>query len=334
MLDKNFFEIFKDREEISVRYDKEHAAVWCYFNPQKRACFSMKMLEEIYEVQNKIIEYFKINDMNPKIPIRYFVLASQIPEIFNFGGDLDLFTSLIKKRDKENLFKYAKLCVDTVYLNAVGMNLPITTIAFVEGSALGGGFESALSSHVIIATKEARMGFPEIKFNLFPGMGAYSLLARYIGEKEAEKMIKSGKIYTSKELYQKGLIEKIAVGIEDVENYMKKHSKVFNGMQAIEKTKRRYNPISYEELLDITKIWVDTALKIKESDIKIMQRFVNAQGQKHKMRLRIRTRQDRRMNIQKISFPFVDTHGNIVLYDRRKRDRRSNINTSSTKIAS
>jgi DSF synthase len=41
----------------------------------------------------------------------------------------------------------------------------------VEGSALGGGFEAALAHHFVLAQRDARLGFPEIAFNLFPGMG-------------------------------------------------------------------------------------------------------------------------------------------------------------------
>src|SRR3972149_4441233 len=57
----------------------------------------------------------------------------------------------------------------------------LTTISLVQGDALGGGFETALSSDVIIAEQSAAMGLPEVLFNLFPGMGAYSLLTRRIG---------------------------------------------------------------------------------------------------------------------------------------------------------
>ncbi len=327
-VNQDFMKIFQNREEISVRYDKGHAAVWCYFNPKYRSCFSMTMLKEIFSVQNAIINYFEKSNMNPPYPIKYFVLASQIPDTFNFGGDLDLFVSLIKSKNKEKLFEYAKLCIDTVYLNATGMNLPITTIAFVEGAALGGGFESALSSNVLIATENARLGFPEIRFNLFPGMGAYSLLARYVGTKIAEEMITSGKIYTAKELYEKGIVTQIAnQGYKSVEKYMKRHSKVFNGMQAISKAKKRYESIDYDELLDITKIWVDAALKLTDQDIRTMRKFVTAQEQKNIAQIkRIRTKQDRRIGLEKVSFPLIDSNGNIVMHDRRKkRDRRGGI---------
>ncbi len=62
------------------------------------------------------------------------------------------------------------------------------SIAMVEGSALGGGFEAALAHHFVLANN-ARMGFPEIAFNLFPGMGGYSLVARKAGMRLAEELI-------------------------------------------------------------------------------------------------------------------------------------------------
>ena len=86
-------------------------------------------------------------------------------------------------------------------------NSSMTTISLIQGEALGGGFESALSSNVIIAERRARMGFPEILFNLFPGMGAYSLLSRRLGMKRAEDMIFSGRIYTAEELHEMGVVD-------------------------------------------------------------------------------------------------------------------------------
>jgi DSF synthase len=47
----------------------------------------------------------------------------------------------------------------------------VITASLVQGRALGSGFECALASDVIVAETGARMGFPEVLFNLFPGMG-------------------------------------------------------------------------------------------------------------------------------------------------------------------
>ena len=70
--------------------------------------------------------------------------------------------------------------------------MPLTTITLVQGDALGGGFEAAISSNVVIAEKSAKFGLPEVLFNLIPGMGAYSFLVRRTSPDLAEKIIMSG----------------------------------------------------------------------------------------------------------------------------------------------
>ena len=53
------------------------------------------------------------------------------------------------------LRRYAKACIDAVYYHHVGREVGLTTISLVHGNALGGGFEAALSSHVVIAERSA-----------------------------------------------------------------------------------------------------------------------------------------------------------------------------------
>ena len=95
----------------------------------------------------------------------------------SLGGDLTRFLQSIRTGNREWLYGYAKACIDVLYPNIVGYDLPITTISLVTGDALGGGFEAALSSHVLIAERGTQLGLPEILFNLFPEMGAFQLLA-------------------------------------------------------------------------------------------------------------------------------------------------------------
>src|SRR3546814_13167359 len=61
-------------------------------------------------------------------------------------------------------------------------------VALVDGDALGGGFELALACQTIVAESGVQMGFPEVLFGLFPGMGAYSLLSQRGSPKVAEPM--------------------------------------------------------------------------------------------------------------------------------------------------
>jgi len=156
----------------------------------------------------------------------------------------------------------------------------VVTISLVQGDALGGGFEAALTSDIIIAERRSQMGFPEILFNLFPGMGAYSFLARKIGPIQAEKIILSGKLYSAEELYKIGLVDVLVEdgqGEDALYDYVSKQNRHSNGYTALQKAKQRFNPVTYEELIDITDIWVEAALKLSERDLRVMDRFVRSQ---------------------------------------------------------
>lgn len=328
-MNPSFVQIFKEYKEISVRYDKDLQTIWYYFNPSRRPCFSLTMLREIYELFENVEAYFSTVPKGEEPAVRYLVLNSQVPGIFNLGGDLELFSNLIREKNRSQLLEYAKLCVKLCYLNAVNLNLPLTTISLVEGTALGGGFESAMASNILIATEEAEMGFPEIRFNLFPGMSAYSFLARTCGMVTAEKMIISGKTYSAQELYDMGIVHVIVESgnaQESVEKYIHHHRRSGIGRRAIQLANQRYHPIDHQELIDITEIWVEAALQLEQRDLKMMDRLVKAQFKKmedEKRRKFRRTKQDRRFNSSAITFPFIDWSGEEVLYDRRKEiDRR------------
>ena len=330
-MDCAFYKIFKDYQEISIRYDAPNRAIWSYYNPAPRPCFSMTVLKEVRQAQEDIIDYFKESHTGSESPVQYLIIGSQVPDIYNLGGDLSLFMQLIKEQNRQQLLDYAKQCIDICYLNAVNLHLPLTTISLVEGMALGGGFESALSSNIMIATEDSKMGFPEIRFNLFPGMGAYSLLARIVGMTVAEKMIAGGELYSGRQLYDMGIVHYLAETgnvQESVEKFIKQHRRLGNGRRALQQVRQRYSPIDYQELSEITEIWVDAALRLEDKDLRMMDRLAKVQlakvspDEENKIPL-LRTRQDRRFVTEDISFPLTDWAGDVVVSDRRgNRDRR------------
>jgi DSF synthase len=328
-MNNNFIKIFRDYQEISLRYDAKHFAVWCYCNPRPRPCFTSLMLKELRQWLNSVIDYFQTIKSESDSAIRYLVLKSQIPNVFNMGGDLNLISNLIRERNRKKLLEYAIQCIDVCYLYSVNLHAPLTTICLVEGTALGGGFECALSANILIATENAEMGFPEIRFNLFPGMGAYSFLVRSCGTKNAEKIIAEGKTYSASKLHKMGIINhvgKVDSGVETVQNFMVQHHQSGNGHRALQQVKQCCNPISYQELVDITNIWVDAALGLDENNLRLIDRLVHAQSfkmTKFNKKTPLRTIQDRRFNTTNPVFPISDWSGESILFDRRKNfDRR------------
>lgn len=268
--------------QLCARFDKSTRALWSHWSAEPRPCFNPQLLQDI----NAYYEFLKNSSGalvcdGERTPIEYVVLASGMPGVFNLGGDLDLFKQLIAAQDREGLRQYGRACIDVLYRNYVGHNLPITTISLVQGECLGGGFEAALSSDVIIAEKGARFGFPEVLFNLFPGMGAYSFLDRKIGRKGAEDIITSGKIYSAEDMLALGVVDVIAedgAGEAAVQTFIKERARSRNGLAALAAVRRRVHSITYEELIDVVNIWVDAALRLNVRDLKLMHRLVSRQN--------------------------------------------------------
>jgi DSF synthase len=267
--------------QLVTHFDHEHGTVWCYMQPTERPCFTPELLAEMCQLQCAVEQQARHDQLNKSSPgLRYQVLASRMLGVFNLGGDLLLFLEAIRNRDRDGLFHYAKSCIDMLYNTAVSYNLPMTTISLVQGEALGGGFEAALASNVLIAERSAKMGLPEILFNLFPGMGAYTLLARRLDPARAEKIILSGKIYSAEELHEMGVVDILAndgEGEQAVYAYIKKQNQTYQGYQAVRRIRQRYHPIDYQELLDITEQWVDAALQLQGKDLRTMDRLAHSQ---------------------------------------------------------
>ena len=268
--------------QLSVHFDKRTNALWSRWSAEPRPCFNPRLLADIrayYDFLSRTEGTFQCDE--GAFPIEYVVLASGMPGVFNLGGDLDLFKQLIGAKDRQGLLRYGRACVDVLYRNYVGHDLPLTTISLVQGECLGGGFEAALSGDVIIAEKSARFGFPEILFNLFPGMGAYSFLDRKIGRKAAEDLIASGKIYSADEMLTMGVVDVVAedgAGDEEVNALIKRRSHSRNGLAALAAVRRRVHSITFEELMDVVQIWVDSALHLNLRDLKLMHRLVSRQN--------------------------------------------------------
>ncbi len=270
-------------QQINTRFDSEYGVAWAIMHPEPRPCYTKTCLNELLQYQSYLHStQGKIISQGSMEQVNYFVLASSTDGIFNLGGDLSVFKELILAQDRESLVAYGRLCIDNLWL-FYGTQSPITTFSLVQGQAMGGGFESALSAHILIAERSSLMGLPEVLFNLFPGMGALSHLSRKIGMAAAEKMVRSGKIYTAEELYDMGVVDVLAEDGEGefaLNQWIKKNHRSLNSFQAINRAKQRINPLTLEELYDIVDIWADAALRLDERNLKVMERLVRAQNTK------------------------------------------------------
>ena len=266
------------------RIDPELGAAIFTMSPSPRPCYTPQLLDELRLFQQTVASHVRSSIIQRgKSAVRYTVLASEIPEVFNLGGDLELFVNLIRNRDRDSLLNYAHTCIDAGHQMSMGLDLPITTIALVEGTAQGGGFEAALSCNVIIAEEGVNLGFPEVLFNLFPGMGAYSFLRQRVNTSLAERIIVSGKQFRAEELHEMGIIDVLAKpgqGKQKLREFIQQTNRRPKVNDLIHHTRTEYNKVPYSELQQITELWVDSALDLGAKEIRTMERLVRFQYRK------------------------------------------------------
>jgi DSF synthase len=267
--------------QLITDFDEKDGAMWCFADPSPRPCFTTQLLEDLIKfyqvVRNKNNSESRAG-ITPSI--KYLILASYRPGVFSLGGDLSLFIECIKERDRVRLESYMRLSIDVLYKTHTNLDVPLSTIALIRGNALGAGFEGALSCDYLVAEKSVQLGFPEVLFNMFPGMGAYSFLSRRINTVQVEQMILSGRIYSAEELHEMGVVDVVAEdgqGINEIQKFIKKLTKNQNTRKALLKIRHRVNPVSMEELLDIGEIWVDAAMSLTSRELKTMERLVRSQ---------------------------------------------------------
>jgi len=261
---------------------------WCYMhadlaaNPG-RACFKPSLINDILQYQWSLGERMRRARSATADTLQHVVLASDC-DAFNLGGDLEYFCDAIRRQDRHALLTYARQCVRGVHAFHSGLDAGAHSIALVQGDALGGGFEAALSCHTIVAEEGTGMGLPEVLFDLFPGMGAYSFLCKRIPAHQAERLMLTGEVHASEDLHRMGLVDVLAPrgqGVQAVEDVIRGNRRIPHARAAMHRVRAMSQPVTLEEMMAITEVWVDTAMQLGEKSLRTMERLVRAQYRRH-----------------------------------------------------
>jgi DSF synthase len=271
----------QDYKTLNTSYQEDIKAQYFAMDPGEIPCFSLQLLMDINTFQKRLTKQFDKNNRNHQ-PLDFLIFTSDAPGIFNLGGDLAFFVDCINNNDRDTLSQYARLSIDVLYSNYsnLGMN-NVSTISLVNGTALGAGFEAALSSDYIIAVEGSEFKFPEVVFNMFPGMGAYSFLSRRIPPASVEKMIVNAEGYTAEQLYDMGIVDMVAEKDrldETLQQFIRRLKKSQITRKAILKLRNKVMPLNKQELVIIADHWVEAAFLLSDRDVNAISRLVRAQS--------------------------------------------------------
>ena len=144
----------------------------------------------------------KALDQSLEEKARVIVLQGEGDKAFVAGADIKEIESLDAKgayefaRRGQKLFRRLEC-------------LPLPSIAKVQGFALGGGMELALSADMIVASRQSQWGLPESTLGLLPGFGGTVRLSRRIGPQRAKQVALMGEVLSAQKAYEMGLVNEV-----------------------------------------------------------------------------------------------------------------------------
>lgn len=259
--------------------DPELEAVWFRARRDAPPRMTLQLLEDVRRFARDLEGLLR----EGRHRVRFVITASDVPGIYSLGGDLALFVELIRAGDRDGLACYAERCVEAVHGLATGFGLGVTTVALVQGAALGGGFEAALACRTIVAERQSSFGFPEPLFGLFPGMGAYTFLRPRVGPAMARRLMLDGVQRDAERLLGMGVVDLVAdegKGEAALARHLKERLRRPGPFEALERIAARHEAVDVGELREIAALWVDTALRLGEREVRTMERLLRAQARK------------------------------------------------------
>ena len=134
---------------------------------------------------------------------RCILLTGSGTKAFVAGADIKEFADFNSSQGEELSRKGQELLFDKLE------NCAIPTIAAINGFALGGGLELAMSCHIRVSSLNAQMGLPEVSLGVIPGYGGTQRLASFVGKGKAMEMICTAGMISAEDALQWGLVNSI-----------------------------------------------------------------------------------------------------------------------------
>lgn len=174
---------------------------WLRFDRPGVNAFDRQMLEETEAAFDELLS---------NNTVRVISLGSANPKYFSAGADLETFRNM----SKDAMRDWVNVCHRLAFKIRSG---PKPVIACIEGVAVGGGLEMALHADRRFASRDARIGQPEVNIAFIPPVAGTQALVRLVGRSAAYRMLYSGELINAQDALKIGLVDEVHE-LDDVED--------------------------------------------------------------------------------------------------------------------
>lgn len=268
---------------LATRLDNSLDTLWISLQPApgRPLNFSPELLAGFERLLDRVEENrWHWQDGSREGRLHYLVLTSSHPRHFALGGDLAYFQSCIESGNAGALRAYSMRCLELIRRIFAAAH-EVTTITLVQGRALGGGFETALSASHLIAERGAQFGFPEIAFGTFPCTGGMTLLSNRIGLRRAAAFMRNARIHSAADLHALGVVDELCEpgeGPAAVQRFIAEHRRRYKARMALQRAEARMGAFDLVEMRTVVEDWVATAMALSAEERRVLDTLVRMQA--------------------------------------------------------
>lgn len=199
-----------------------------------------------HKILTELLDFLHVDA--PRLGVKVLILRGAGEKSFIAGAD-------IKEMSAMNHLQMLEFCTLGQRAADALSEAPFVTIAAVNGYALGGGLEMALACDYIYASRQAKLGLPEVTLGIIPGFGGTQRLSRAIGTRKAKEMIFTGTPISADRAFEIGLVNKVCEPEKLMEDTIASAKKILeHGSLAVLQAKRAINtgyPLGLKEALEL-----------------------------------------------------------------------------------
>ena len=134
------------------------------------------------------------------------VITGAGEKFFCAGGDVKAYRAITDAQGLEQVFGTARRLLHAIE------DFPLPVLAAINGYALGGGLELALSCDLRFAAAGAQLGFPQVHLGIMPGWNGTERLVRTVGRARAMRLLLTGRRLTAAEALAEGVVDSVEAG--------------------------------------------------------------------------------------------------------------------------
>lgn len=174
--------------------------IWLFLNNPPANTFTYELLGELCNLLDVI-------SAQPETVIGERLLyISHLDDYFSLGGDRAQLMLYLANQQHDAIGEFSAMAKR---LMTAIVDVPILVVSVVNGTAQGGGLETLLATDLQLVRKNIKLGLPEIKSGLIPGMGGLTYLSHQIGNARFKRLVMSGELISAQEAYEAGIISHV-----------------------------------------------------------------------------------------------------------------------------